>query len=560
MKVALCAIAKKENKYLVEWVEHYKKLGFSKIFLYDNNDIDGEHPEDVLQSYVNDNFVQIINYRGKHICQIESYQNCYNTYNKDYDWMCFFDCDEFLTFKNNIFTDVNNFLSYEKFKEYNGILVTWEIVGDNENLYYNDAPLCERFKNVKSFDYHNVIVKSIIRCNIGVELKWNDMESSVVQPHVPIYISENIEIMTKVCNVYSDSVRAAMYIYDYLNHIYPIVLRHYMTKSTEEYMWKKLRHYPDQEYKNIDKLNFSEICDEYFSINTFSYKKISLMKKMFDDALKEYNKKDFSVALICIHKNHKEISKWVIDYWKDIRRQIKNFDVYVHDNGSTDGSLEEFKKYSWIYITDITNVTNGKLNTLINSRIKNEIWHNFKIKYDFIILCDFDECPYCEDWVATLRHLYNDNANIIYPKYCDMISEKFIPYDSNKLYHKVNSDSHNVGLIDIIEIRKTNKLAIIKSNDVDYINYLPCEELCFPVAKNMKPYYVNNIYIFHLHYIDREYAKKRNETNIKEIDEQCLNNGYVKKYFNVSTDEIMDNMLSNKVNYSLINYPCYKNY
>ena len=66
--------------------------------------------------------------------------------------------------------------------------------------------------------------------------------------------------------------------------------------------------------------------------------------------------------------------------------------------------------------------------------------------------------------------------------------------------------------------------------------------------------------MFHLHYIDREYAKKRNETNIKEIDEQCLKNGYVKKYFNISTDEIIDEMLSNKVNYSLINYPCYKNY
>ena len=41
MKTALCAIAKNENLYIREWVEHYKNIGVSKIFLYDNNDING---------------------------------------------------------------------------------------------------------------------------------------------------------------------------------------------------------------------------------------------------------------------------------------------------------------------------------------------------------------------------------------------------------------------------------------------------------------------------------------------------------------------------------------
>ena len=35
-KVAVCAIARNENRYAVEWVEHYKKIGVSKIFIYDN--------------------------------------------------------------------------------------------------------------------------------------------------------------------------------------------------------------------------------------------------------------------------------------------------------------------------------------------------------------------------------------------------------------------------------------------------------------------------------------------------------------------------------------------
>ena len=63
-KVALCALAKNENLYIREWVNWYKKLGVSKIFLYDNNDIDGEHFEDVISDYINTGFVEVIDVRG----------------------------------------------------------------------------------------------------------------------------------------------------------------------------------------------------------------------------------------------------------------------------------------------------------------------------------------------------------------------------------------------------------------------------------------------------------------------------------------------------------------
>lgn len=43
MKTCVCAIAKMENHYIREWVEHYKRLGFSLIVVFDNNDEDGEH-------------------------------------------------------------------------------------------------------------------------------------------------------------------------------------------------------------------------------------------------------------------------------------------------------------------------------------------------------------------------------------------------------------------------------------------------------------------------------------------------------------------------------------
>ena len=45
IKVALCCMAKKENLYLREWVEYHLEMGFTHIFIYDNNDINEERCE-----------------------------------------------------------------------------------------------------------------------------------------------------------------------------------------------------------------------------------------------------------------------------------------------------------------------------------------------------------------------------------------------------------------------------------------------------------------------------------------------------------------------------------
>ena len=95
-QVCICISGKKENRYIREYVEHYKALGVDKIFLYDNNDIDDEKFEDVLSDYVKNNFVQILNYRGKLAPQLKIYENCYNTNKFKYDWIIYFDIDEFL--------------------------------------------------------------------------------------------------------------------------------------------------------------------------------------------------------------------------------------------------------------------------------------------------------------------------------------------------------------------------------------------------------------------------------------------------------------------------------
>ena len=87
MQTAVCAIAKLENNYIKEWVEYYLSIGFNKIILYDNNDLDGEDLSSPLSGYIKSGQVDIIDARGKQGYQVEAYNDCYQKYNSLVDWI-----------------------------------------------------------------------------------------------------------------------------------------------------------------------------------------------------------------------------------------------------------------------------------------------------------------------------------------------------------------------------------------------------------------------------------------------------------------------------------------
>ena len=62
--VCFCSIGKKENLYVRELVEYYVKSGVDKFYFGDNNDINTEKLSDVLQDFINNKTVEIINLIG----------------------------------------------------------------------------------------------------------------------------------------------------------------------------------------------------------------------------------------------------------------------------------------------------------------------------------------------------------------------------------------------------------------------------------------------------------------------------------------------------------------
>ena len=79
VRVCLCVIAKDENLYVREFVQHYKQIGYDNIFLYDNNKKDGEHFEEVINDYIENGFVKIIDFRERNensLPQWDAYKDC----------------------------------------------------------------------------------------------------------------------------------------------------------------------------------------------------------------------------------------------------------------------------------------------------------------------------------------------------------------------------------------------------------------------------------------------------------------------------------------------------
>ena len=54
-EVGIVAIAKNEEKYIADWAIYHFNLGFDKIFVIDNNDLDNENQMQVITSLQQNN-------------------------------------------------------------------------------------------------------------------------------------------------------------------------------------------------------------------------------------------------------------------------------------------------------------------------------------------------------------------------------------------------------------------------------------------------------------------------------------------------------------------------
>ena len=235
MKTALVCIAKNEDHYINEWVNYHLKIGFDNIFIYQND----------WECGIDNPKVTKIIFNGDSK-QIPSYNDFIQRYKSDYDWVAFFDVDEFLVLKKH--NNINEFLI--GYNQYPGVGVNWVMFGNN-----NLESVTDDYSLVKRFTKRQIGVDPHIKTILNLRHSRN-VSMSVHNPNKPIVDSHLNEIDGPFNSKGNDEI---------------IQLNHYFCKTKEEFKLKCERGRSDlkthmrtmEEYEPSNKNE----CDDLTALN-----------------------------------------------------------------------------------------------------------------------------------------------------------------------------------------------------------------------------------------------------------------------------------------------------
>ena len=329
MKIAICAIARAENNYIEEWINHYiDVIGAEHIYLYDNNSYDYENV--VTRIHKHKDKVDVIRWSGN---QEDAYTNCWMAHRDQHDWIGFFDIDEFLVLDNGVSLDV--LFSREPYASASSVRVTWLMFDDNE--------LIERDISVpvmKAFTHYNtrwVLSKSMYNCHVrdkhvpischgddGKDGRMIDIDGQKCYSCVPE--TENVSTYHYVPGKPRPYVQVGR-------------LNHYRSKSVMEYINKMTYH--GKTGFNMCTFDTNDRCIGYYfsSPNEVTYRKLDAFalhgivpSEQLMEELKRRIVPEAKVAIVAIaRKENNYINHW-IEYHKNLG--IEHF--YIFDNSFDD--------------------------------------------------------------------------------------------------------------------------------------------------------------------------------------------------------------------------------
>ena len=267
-KTCICTLGKQENRYVREFVEYYYKIGVDKIYLYDNNNVNGERFEEVIGDFIKNGFVKILNWRGKRLPQMKAMNDCYQKNYKNYNWLMFYDIDEYISLAD--YSNIKYFLNEKKFQSCQLIYLNLITHTDNNNLYYENKSLFERFPEkvpITKPEGKRLEIKFILKGNIS-NLKIKNQH----------YCNHRL----KNCNGFGKE-NTTHFIYTYYPDYKYYYIDHFFSKSTEEFIDKIIK--GDCRYRNYKRI---AKIKRYFYQSKMNEEKIKLIEKRLNINLSEY--------------------------------------------------------------------------------------------------------------------------------------------------------------------------------------------------------------------------------------------------------------------------------
>lgn len=260
-----CAIGREENRYSRELISYYLGLGVEKFVFGDNNLPNTEKLADVLQDYIKNGTVDIIDINDTAINQAYFYGIVYEKYKQKCNWLTFFDFDEYLYMESENGTKLNlrEYLNLPTYDQCEAIIFNWLMYGDNELVHYDNRTSIVRFTRPDYNNYANRFVKTIVRGNLS---KAFGIGSSI---HLSNREIKKCNSLGKTPRYYPDSQVPPVHQNAYIMH--------FNTRTAEEYV-KKIRKGSPGGFK----FDVNERVNLFFVHNRFTKEKLKVFEEAFN--------------------------------------------------------------------------------------------------------------------------------------------------------------------------------------------------------------------------------------------------------------------------------------
>ena len=172
---AVCAIQRSSASFIQQWIAHYLIHGASHIVLYDNSSpgsADKQYLEQVTLPFIRAGYVSMHDWvpEDGSLHQLDAYNDCLHRYRHRFQWIGFFDIDEYVIL--NAPPD-NCIPSYLKgLNGYPALAIQWRIMTSRGVFVHDhDKLLLEQYKWQYDDRQSAQWIKSIVNTNMTVAMK-----------------------------------------------------------------------------------------------------------------------------------------------------------------------------------------------------------------------------------------------------------------------------------------------------------------------------------------------------------------------------------------------------